>query len=133
MRASFAQSSTTPNWSPMVACRFLCARNSLQLMSQERGCVVTVLVSSGGRPSTAMGTKVLNSRLQTENGQERTNWGVGRAVHQPLALCLPELRLIPEAPDMGTQSQCGHCSSSHQTTVCQTPSGDSQRSDSLLF
>lgn len=60
-----------------------------------------------------LSTRVLKSQLQTENHQERTKGigGVGQAVHQPLALCLPESRLIPGTAAKRTESQCRHCSS----------------------
>lgn len=60
---------------------------------------------------------MLNSQLQTGSHQERTNEtvGLGQAVCQPLAPCLPESRLIPETVANRTESQHLTVDHSHHT------------------
>lgn len=101
-----------------AGCSVLCASHSLQhddkISSPRKGQVITTLLSSAIAPCTVvMNTKALNSSLRLSQ-QERTNenrcWVGPSCLPTPSPGPTSELKLIPEIPAKGTESQ--HCRSS---------------------
>lgn len=110
-RGRSAASSITWNCCPALLAAVSCVA---AILSNRRGQVITTLLSSAIAPCTVvMNTQALNSSLRLSQ-QERTNenrcWVGTSCLPTPSPGPTSELKLIPEIPAKGTESQ--HCRSS---------------------